>query len=843
MAINKKAIFFSTDALFALLIILATILIVYPVLPSSHRSSEIQEDVVEVLSTLKVGEVDDAYVKSLILSEDITNINNSVLEQIGEFYITNKTLAVNMANSMLNYLQTSENIGIWFEDSLIASKNSTPYESAENVEVSTYTVSGLSNIEQNGSVTGYSARAWLSSDLAQKYFYFGGYSGDGNISSVMNFTGEINYVGLEIAVNKDFDLYINGNYSGHYENSSSEFSPSSYDLSAYNSSFHEGENTIKLVADELYVAGGFFKIVYKSSEGFQQPTRYYFPGIEGLINLYDGFYVPGQLNELSIFLHMDSEYDSFLNIGNITVYSGSTTGEETIVINDSYLSSILDYNELSQKTVPIRLGLKNATYVSEYIRPADAYSVTDISGSMCGDCSGTSCAVGSCCGVTCWKCDNNQPKCESCGGVCEDMIFDAQQANKEFIDIVLNASGSRVGLVAYENDVQESDCYHLSNNSASLKNKVDEWEAEGATCICCGINRALDGLVANSSSGRSKSIVVMSDGEANVQCARQGTGNSKNDAIQAACDAYQDYNITVYAIGFGDSVDNVTLQSIANCGNGTYYFANTSNLVDIYKKVAEDIIEASYKEQTLESTGEVYTQLYPDSYIEFNYTEQEYPYGLITVLEQQFYDDYHGDFLVPNSSTILEAKVISYSGPRWTDNVLINNVSVYNLSWYGEDYTKLGDPYAIALPLSHIQEINLVEVSTGTSPENSTSGSQYNKAIYRLRQNASSYSEIVALARGCIWNLEFEDNSEAVVSVPRDYPYPDFCYYKSSGQNISNDEDAIQLATFSLLSLLDQDKDGKIDVKFTEQNLEISASEITGIPYIISSEVQVRRWD
>ncbi len=826
---SKKAIFFSTDALIALAIILITILVVYPLVSTSQHRSELQEDVIEVFSTLKVNEINNVQVQSLIASGDIRDINNSILEQIGEFYITDKALAINFTEAMLDYLDTSENIGIWHEDSLIASKNSSPYETARNIETSSHVVSGLSNIQQNGSITGYSARAWLSSNLAQKYFYFGGYAGDGNISLVMNYSGELNLVELEIAVNKDFDVYINGNYSGHYENSSSEFAPSRYDLSAYNQSFYDGENTIRLVADNLYIAGGYFKVVYESFEGYHQPTRYYFPGVEGLINLYDGFYIPGQLNSLNIFLHMDSGYETFLTIGNTTVFNGTTSGEEFITINNSNLSSLLDYPSLSQKTIPLRLGLESATYKTYSLSEADAYSVTDLSESM-------KCSKGGFCFLFQYLCEN------ICGGVWLEPLNKAKEANEAFIDIVLNSSENRVGLVAYEDDVQDSNCHSLSNDSVSLKNKVNSWTAEGFTCICCGINSAVNSLIINSSSDKFQSIVVMSDGEANVLCDEQGTGNAKQDAIQAACEAYNNHNITVYSIGFGDDSDNSTLQSIANCGNGTFYFANSTSLIEIYKQVAEEIMEASYKEQTIEATGNISTLFYPDSYIEFDYITQIFPYGMMTSMENQFYSEYYGSFNIPAGSEIIEAKAVSYSGPRWTDGVEINNLTIYNLSLYGEDYTKLGDPYPIQIPISTILQDNLVKVTTGTSPDNSTFGSQYNKILYTIKQNASSYSEIVALAEGCIWNLEFEDNSNSTLFVPEDYLSTDLCYYKSTGQNISNDEDAIQLATLSLLQLLDSDSDGRIDVKFTEQNLEISASEITGIPYIISSEIQARRW-
>ena len=65
--------------------------------------------------------------------------------------------------------------------------------------------------------------------------------------------------------------------------------------------------------------------------------------------------------------------------------------------------------------------------------------------------------------------------------------------------------------------------------------------------------------------------------------------------------------------------------------------------------------------------------------------------------------------------------------------------------------------------------------------------------------------------------------------------------------NVSHSEpaigkDAIQSATYDLLEMLDLDSDGKLDIKFTEQDLEISSSEIAGIPYDYSMEVHVRKW-
>jgi len=808
---KKRAVFFSLDSLIALAIIVFTILLVYPYISSSSHKSEVQEDFGEVFSTLKIGEINDSYVASLIAQGYIYDLNQSILEQIGEFYITNKTLARQLANTMLGYLDTSENIGVWYGGNLVASKNSTPYESAKNVEVVTHMISGLSNIEQNGSITGYSARAWLSSGMAQKYFYFGGYAGEGNISILIDYTGELSYVGLEIAVSRDFDIYINGDYSGHYENSSSEFAPSKYDLTAYNSSFHDGENTIKLVGENLYIAGGYFRVIYDGFEGVDKPTRYYFPGVEGLINLYDGFYVPGQLNTMDILLHMNTSVEMLLVIGNTTIYESNTSDEEIVTINNSELFSLLNYSALSQKTIPIKFGL--AHY--EIVKPIDVFSTAELAGSM----------------------NQNVP------GTGKKVINFVKESNEVFIYAIMNSTSNRLGLVGYDTDTDDLSQHHnLSRNITTLNSTIYGWKPGAGACTCCGIVKTVEYLEAQSNPSKFRTMVLMSDGKANTDC---WSGNAKKDAIDAACDAFYNHTIRVQVIGFGPTttIDEDTLRNISECGNGTYYYANATTLSDTYQQVARDIVAAAHSEQTVKLLENLSTTLYPNSYIELNYTKTSSPYGLITTLENQFYNNYSGIFNLSQDFQIVEAKAVSYSGPRWTDSVKINNIFIYNISVYGSDYTKLGDPYPIHIPNSAVSQDNLVTVTTGIAPDNITQGSPYNKIIYTVRQNASSYSEIVASAEGCNWELEFETGPGASIKVPLDYSGTDNCYYKASGQNISNDEDAFQLATLSLLQLLDSGLDGKIDVKFTEQNLEISASEITGIPYIISTDVQIRRWD
>ena len=90
---NKKAIFFSLDALIALIVILLSITVIYPIVKYSEKASPVPEDILKSLSVLKIGELgeNNAYVQGLIVSEEITDKNKSVLEQIGAFYVSAET--------------------------------------------------------------------------------------------------------------------------------------------------------------------------------------------------------------------------------------------------------------------------------------------------------------------------------------------------------------------------------------------------------------------------------------------------------------------------------------------------------------------------------------------------------------------------------------------------------------------------------------------------------------------------------------------------------------------------------------------------------------------------------
>src|SRR3989339_869643 len=217
----------------------------------------------------------------------------------------------------------------------------------------------------------------------------------------------------------------------------------------------------------------------------------------------------------------------------------------------------------------------------------NVYSVTDISGSMtiqeCADTNPFYC---------CWfnDCNIANTCINTCHGTYYKRMDLAQRANKAFIENLFKISGNKVGLVTYATVSNDTGYHELSNNSISLNNTIDSWASYGRTCICCGVLNAIDKMVNETDSSAYKVLVVMSDGEANVQCLDKYPSLSwENAAVQASCDAYEDYGIVVHTVGFGADAGEKTLQKMADCGHGRYYSGDL-DIVDVYKQISQDIM-------------------------------------------------------------------------------------------------------------------------------------------------------------------------------------------------------------------------------------------------------------
>ena len=475
---KKKGIFFSADALIALAIILIVVLVAFPIFEYSMIKTNVQQDTIVVLTSLTVSEfaLTSVYLPVWISQGIINDTNVSLLKQISIFYVENRTNAKLLAGEVLKSLDTKDNIGIWYNNTLLASKNNTAYESSTKVDVARQTISGISGLGGNSS-TGFSARAYLQSLRLVKYTYFGGYIGDGNITV---FLREANPpatdVKMEGVINNNFEIYVNNESAGNFAKSSSEFKPSNYFIGKdnFSRSTYFGWNTyehylsypeslydmIEFRGNNLHIAGGFIKTEYSMTDAMPGPLRYYFPGIEGVINIYDGFYIPGNLSSMNVFLRINTNnYTSFLTMGNTTVYKGNTSGMQVITINNSQLLSYgLNYSQMSRTTVPLRIGMENISHSGDK-KTAEVFSVVDLSGSMD---------------------DINK-------------IDNAKIATKQLINVILNYPGNKVGLAGYETYAKKTDFNSLSNNGAQLNDLIDDfWDASGGTCICCGILKAIN---------------------------------------------------------------------------------------------------------------------------------------------------------------------------------------------------------------------------------------------------------------------------------------------------------------------------------------------------------------
>src|SRR3989344_6402608 len=118
---KKRGVFFTIDAFIALSIILVTILIAFPIIDYKRQETKLHYDIISTFSSLKIGEVDNSLVASLIDSGRITDLNKTLLEQIGEFYVLDRDLSKQLADSLLLSMKTNKNIGIWYGSTLISS--------------------------------------------------------------------------------------------------------------------------------------------------------------------------------------------------------------------------------------------------------------------------------------------------------------------------------------------------------------------------------------------------------------------------------------------------------------------------------------------------------------------------------------------------------------------------------------------------------------------------------------------------------------------------------------------------------------------------------------------------
>ena len=536
----KKGIFFTLDAVFALLALLS-IVSLFTLVSLESVSTEFMHESLHSLSGDMIGMSAKLYLRDLWSEKTVRDIyyggyvndkdlNETVLEVYGALWALNDSNYTSAAQNLTklvfsNMVPVSVNWALTMGNDTLY--NTTSLDSTDViVTISRRLVSGYMKSEPH---VGYLARAFLSNvvgNQASQYFFFGGFVGQGNMTAVVRnipSDANISYIYMEMNIQDNFTLYINSKYCGTFNKTSAGvFSVDSWTIKSslclsnltrgspnyFNINFTGSNVSAK------YVGGGYIKVVYNTAlfgDEINGVQRYYFPGIDGVVNLYDSFYVPGTMKNITAYIKIYNNYTTALTIGNKTVYNQNGTNlVQQIYLYDQNFT-LLDYSKLGQVTVPLRLQA-GANITGGTMGDADVILITDNSGSMdwelSADTSGNQ-----------WGNNCADPRMFS--DPTTQKLALAKCLDKYFIDIVLNGSGNRLGLVSFNDAV--INWTSLSTSKTYLNTTVNNYVQGGGTCICCAINQAQQILKAQSDNTKLKFIVVMTDGIAGYRCQNVGS--------------------------------------------------------------------------------------------------------------------------------------------------------------------------------------------------------------------------------------------------------------------------------------------------------------------------------
>ncbi|VVB68295.1 von Willebrand factor type A domain protein [Candidatus Norongarragalina meridionalis] len=579
----RRAIVFSVDALAAFLI-LTIALGAFALMRGSFVSPMVEnvgvhavaQDAVSVLAKMRVYDVrhepgvDALFMDGALSSDDL---NKSVLEVLGGFWAANNSgnfsAAGNLSRAVLSpIMPEGVQWAVRIEDDIIY--NTTEPSVNHSLAVSRRLVSGVAaELPSTGCV----ARAFVErirGKHEKAYAFFGGFTGEGNITAVVRGVpadAQVENVVLEINAGDNLSLYANGAPCGTFTKTPGNYSVDSwtvYDAVCLAAIANGSDNNFSInftgsVLGQKYAGGGFVAVTYNTSIMTPPPQTVlteYLPGIDGLINTYSSFYVPGTVTLASAHLRFLNNYTTLLFVGNKTLMSWNGTNEtQTVDIpNANFSAAFPNYAELSQKNVPVRL--KVVANVTGGYGNADVVLITDVSGSMD------------------WRMDSDSTFGVNRTRTCNDTALYtsgnsqrmsvARCVDRDFVDAVMEGVGNKVALVSFSTGI--TNYTELTNNSNYLKSVIDDYEPTDSTCICCAINKAYDILAAQSGANRTRFIVVMSDGVPNVRC---------TPTCSADFRAVSMYNET---LGFATGVNGMIYG-----WNGTWnYMAPPSTSYDLY---------------------------------------------------------------------------------------------------------------------------------------------------------------------------------------------------------------------------------------------------------------------
>ena len=520
---GKKGIYFSFEAILAVTLLFAVIILLTKTYTySSPRTNEdkITKDIINILSDTKIKDINNQFIIEKIKSGEIKDVDATILEEIGkEWILGNHNLSQEIAKNITEDILPKNvgfSISIKSNDSfipIVSSENGT--ENEDNYSNSTFlrVISNkriISGIEMEKPIEGITSKSILRSienKTSSGFIYFGGFIGQGNVTGVMELHDfkSIKKLIFEGDINTDFRIRINNIScnttavpSGIFLPSSENMTITSYDLTdCKNSLIKNSRNNFTFIfrqndINSSFIGGGYIRADYVEDQMYEQDagneTTEYIPGIEGVINIFSGIYIPKDTYGIEIYLDLKNTQKIFFNFGNKTIYEKNASDSnvsqtEKIFLNDTYLESKIGFplSAFYDKTVPIRFGTKNFTNKgkTKLVGNGDAVLITDLSGSMA------------------WRFDSqNLGITRTCsdpnlGLPSTSRISVAKCINEDFVASMLNGTdGNKIGLSAYSTDIKSS--RNLTDNMTVLDLDIGSYSATGSTCIACGIKKAID---------------------------------------------------------------------------------------------------------------------------------------------------------------------------------------------------------------------------------------------------------------------------------------------------------------------------------------------------------------
>ena len=904
---TKKAQFVEVDFFLALLILtLGIILITAPFINTKEdiQADRLSYDAVSIITTMKLSDFDDTTKNNFMDTADNLEIVLKDEDTIAAV-ITKILVRLEQADNPEPYYTFAQNVieetlkdvipdRYKYEVMALSGENTYNIKTIreeEKTDIAAQSRTLLTGLEVGRPISGFTASASLNEvkNTDSVYEFIGGFIGQGNITFNISVpSNEIIGASIEGLFQEDFEIRMNDEDCGSY---SEGFIQQELPLSCIQH-INEGPNKVEILFNtqtltDQYISGGFIKIDYNITQNLQPQLtalhstitkRKNIPSINGIINIYDSIYVPGELRNVKLVLNHDIEIiidqgvkgdendaELFFIFGNETIYKSNESGPVKYENNSVTLN--YDYED---QTIPYRLGFPELTTTIERDIPLDVVYIADLSGSMF---SGQSPNIPiddefrAMCGWQPSKTTATRIELSAC-------------LTTYFIEELLGGDGDvRMGIVGYGTNALAIDIVNLTtdvNTLTTFSNNMVNTN-RGWTCTSCGIAAATN-LLMQDELNRTKIMIVMTDGMANkyygggTQGHSNGAlppnppvirnyntvlGGSTTDVSGSESDSlyYADFvkdneytNMTVYSFSFAaPSGARPFLRSLSSNNHpnaidpdGEYFFEaedEAGSFLIAFNSILEGITAAAFVSQVIDVEVDAFdtfeSSIY-DSYIEYQYTPSFMrPAGRIRITNEEGFSNEDCDQIfnlnLHPQAQIGEGFLTSYTGNIWTTRAEINEMDIFNYDIFNELLGRLGDPFVLGIPNTVLRKNNnnnevSLTLSDGTIIIQDCN--ENNKLIYDVYYPSSfSTTTVQEKSTGCIWEYTYQGNPHEV-SIPSNYEGTERCFLPDT----YGLDDTMHLLGYQIINGLTHDDELVIDLANSDFRVNIAALE--DIPYM-----------